>query len=67
MQETKVTPINNVVNEDYKTICNGFGCSEIATNKITESAGEFGLIELDLCSNCISKFRHNSVEGMIRT
>ncbi|MGD9534595.1 MAG: hypothetical protein AB7V56_12615 [Candidatus Nitrosocosmicus sp.] len=62
MQNTKVTPINNVVNGDYKPICNGFGCYETATEKIIESAGEFGLIKLDLCNRCVSKFGYNKNE-----
>lgn len=57
MQETKVTPINKEVSEGYKTICNGYGCSEIAIEKIIESVRDFGEIELKLSASRIIKLR----------
>jgi hypothetical protein len=42
-----------------KEICNAFGCSKNATEKINASAGIYGIISLSLCKNCISKFQNN--------
>ena len=42
--------------EINKEICNCFGCSNNATEKINVSAGTFGTISLDLCNNCVRKF-----------
>lgn len=40
-----------------KEICNGFNCSNIATEKISVSAGIFGTISLNLCNNCVNMFK----------
>ena len=39
-----------------KDICNGLGCYNDATEKISLNAGKFGTISLDLCNNCIKLF-----------
>jgi hypothetical protein len=40
-----------------KNICDGFSCSNAATTKIDEEIGEMGRIVLDLCDECLLKFR----------
>jgi hypothetical protein len=48
----------NYLSKDVnKEICNAFGCSEKATEKINLSAGKFGEISLNLCDKCIKKFQ----------
>jgi hypothetical protein len=42
--------------EDNKSICDGFGCRSEATNSI-EEVGDIGLIVLELCDDCVAKFR----------
>ncbi len=39
-----------------KVICNAFGCWDKATEKVNVEAGKFGLITLQVCKNCLSKF-----------
>jgi hypothetical protein len=46
-----------------KDICNAFGCSNSATEKINVSAGTFGTISLDLCNNCVAKFVQRKDKG----
>ncbi len=46
-----------------KNICNAFGCSKKATEKINVSAGKFGVISLDFCNNCIGNFVQRKDEG----
>lgn len=40
-----------------KSVCDGLGCFNEATNKIEEEVGDIGMIILDLCDDCIIKFR----------
>jgi hypothetical protein len=40
-----------------KNICNGFGCVCEATNYIDEEVGDIGKISLQLCDDCLAKFR----------
>jgi hypothetical protein len=47
---------SSLSNQINKEICNAFGCSKNATEKINVSAGTFGIISLDLCSDCVSNF-----------
>jgi hypothetical protein len=61
MQNAKVAPINSIANEEYKTICNGFGASENTVEKIL-NVREFGLIELDLCNKYVNRFNIQAVE-----
>jgi hypothetical protein len=46
----RATLINNV-------ICEAFGCSAKATNKIAVEVGDSGAISLLLCDRCRPKFR----------
>ena len=49
---------NNIISKEInKDICNAFGCSQDATEKINVSAGKFGTISLSLCNNCITLFK----------
>ena len=49
---------NNIKSKKInKEICNAFGCSNYATEKINVSAGKFGTISLNLCNNCITLFK----------
>jgi hypothetical protein len=43
--------------EENKNICDGRGCFNTATIKIDEAIGEMGRIVLDLCDDCLWKFR----------
>lgn len=40
-----------------KNICESFDCSNEATVEISIDAGKFGVITLNLCDNCIVKFK----------
>ena len=40
-----------------KKICDGLGCLSLATNTIEEEVGDIGMIVLDLCDDCVIKFR----------
>lgn len=44
-----------------KSICDGFGCNSKATIEITANAGKLGTINLNLCENCVPKFRKSIV------
>lgn len=44
-----------------KSICDGFGCDKEATIEVTANVGKLGTIDLNLCENCISKFRKSIV------
>jgi hypothetical protein len=43
--------------KDNKSICDGLGCSSEATNTIEEEIGDMGVIKLELCDDCVIKFR----------
>jgi hypothetical protein len=49
--------LNNTRQEDNKSICNGFGCFNGVTHTIDEHIGDMGRIVLDLCDDCLLKFR----------
>jgi hypothetical protein len=51
-----VTQNNIQLNRDKK-ICDGLGCPSEATNTIEEEVGDIGNIVLDLCDDCVIKFR----------
>jgi hypothetical protein len=56
--DTITSPSNNKCKiQINKDICNAFGCSNNAVEKIDVDAGKFGIISLDLCINCIKKFQ----------
>lgn len=42
------------------SICDGFGCNRKAAAEITVKAGEIGVINLNLCENCIPKFKEST-------
>jgi hypothetical protein len=42
--------------ESNEKICEAYDCDEIATVTIEVSAGEFGIVELKVCEDCVSKF-----------
>lgn len=46
-----------VRSNDNKRICDGLGCLNEATNTIEEEIGDIGLIRLELCDDCVTKFR----------
>jgi hypothetical protein len=47
---------NNIRNAD-KSICDGLGCFSEATSNIEEEVDGVGMIKLELCDDCIAKFR----------
>ena len=51
-QDTKPTQVN-------KNLCDGNSCSRKATSEIEVSIGELGTIKLNLCENCIPKFKQS--------
>jgi hypothetical protein len=51
-----VTQNNILLNRD-KNICDGLGCFSVATNIINEEIGDIGTIVLELCDDCVIKFR----------
>ena len=40
-------------------ICEAYGCSQIATTKISVKVGQLGTIPPDLCTDCVRKFDEN--------
>jgi hypothetical protein len=48
---------NSITKEINKDICNAFGCSQEATEKVNIDVGIFGTITLDVCQFCINKFQ----------
>ena len=52
-----MTPQNNIQSIKDKNICDGLGCSNEATATIDEEIGDMGRIVLDLCDDCLLKFR----------
>ena len=49
----EVSPSNNI-------ICNGRNCENLASIKIEEPCGEFGVISFSLCPNCAKNFKNDS-------
>jgi hypothetical protein len=49
--------LNNIGPEDNKSICDGLGCFNESTHRIDEDIGNMGRIKLDLCDDCLLKFR----------
>jgi hypothetical protein len=52
-----MSSLNNISSEDNKSICNGLGCSNKAIHSINEEIGNMDRIVLDLCDDCLLKFR----------
>jgi hypothetical protein len=48
---------NNIGPGNNKSICDGFGCLSEATSSIEEEVDGIGMIKLELCDDCIVKFR----------
>ena len=48
---------DSIQSTEVKNICDGYGCSNAATTQIDEEIGEMGRIVLDLCDDCLLKFR----------
>jgi hypothetical protein len=48
---------NNIQLNGDKNICDGLGCPCEATNLIVEDVGDVGEISLQLCDDCLAKFR----------
>jgi hypothetical protein len=51
-QDTQPTQVN-------KNLCDCNGCSLAATTEIEVNVGELGIIKLNLCENCIPKFKQS--------
>ena len=49
---TRPTQVNN-------HLCDGNGCSRESTTEIEVNVGELGIIKLNLCENCIPKFKQS--------
>jgi hypothetical protein len=48
---------DNIPSNGNKSICDGFGCFSEATNSVEEEVDGIGMIVLDLCDDCVVKFR----------
>jgi hypothetical protein len=48
---------NNIGSGTNKSICDGFGCFSEATGSIEEEVDGIGMIKLELCDDCVVKFR----------
>jgi hypothetical protein len=51
-----MSTLNIVSSHATKSICNGLGCPNEATNTISEEVRGKGMIVLDLCDDCVTKF-----------
>ena len=49
----------NISNELNNLICEANDCKNNATEEIKIDVGRFGKITLNLCKNCIPKFKDN--------
>lgn len=45
--------------EHCEKICEAAGCNAKATNSVTVKAGHYGIIGLNVCGNCVSKFEED--------
>jgi hypothetical protein len=48
---------NNIQLNADKSICDGFGCFKKATSSIEEEVDGIGMVKLELCEDCVAKFR----------
>jgi hypothetical protein len=48
---------NNISSKSNKNIRDGLGCLSQATNTIEEDVDGIGMIVLELCDDCVIKFR----------
>jgi hypothetical protein len=54
-----VNPLSHDIRSQInKNLCDGNGCSRESTTEIAINVGELGIIKLNLCENCIPKFKH---------
>jgi hypothetical protein len=51
-QDNKPTQVN-------KNLCDCNGCTRAATTEIEVDVGDLGIIKLNLCENCIPKFKQS--------
>lgn len=81
MIQRKVTRMSNITNQqhhnepkignqelpspNHESVCEGFGCSERATQEIKLSVGTLGKITLNICGKCQSKFIAKSVSVLV--
>lgn len=61
MHNTNIQPLSKKGQKSFKNICDAFGCSDEATEKLGVSAGTFGTITLNLCSKCVPIFKVSEV------
>lgn len=52
-----MAPQNNIQSIEDKNICDGLGCFNEAIHRIDEEVGSIGRIVLQLCDDCLLKFR----------
>ena len=50
-------PQNDIQLTEDKNICDGFSCVNAATITVDTEIGDMGRIVLDLCDDCLLKFR----------
>ncbi len=61
MYSTNIEPSFNEGQKNNKNICDAFGCSSEATEKLGVNAGTFGTITLKLCPKCIIIFKRSKI------
>jgi hypothetical protein len=44
-------------NNNNLGICEAYGCNELAKQPIEVGAGAFGILEFNVCSECVKKFK----------
>ena len=49
--------------EDNKSVCDGLGCSEVATVIVEEEVCDMGVILLHLCDDCVLKYSEQLTAG----
>ena len=49
--------LNNNTSADNKSICDGFVCLSRSTISIEEEVEGIGIVKLELCDDCVAKFR----------
>jgi hypothetical protein len=48
--------VPNNLDEAINNICEASGCQALATEKLSVTAGPFGVITLEICPACVTKF-----------
>ena len=49
--------VNSIEGQVHRQICDAADCNNEATENIQVTAGKYGIIELSVCENCVSKFK----------